>query len=133
MSGEFQRVEARAAVATQDMRTKQYRALRASAAGECQIASNAVLAPGEIIGVLQNKPNSGQNATVGYAGVSKVYCGSTVTANRMITIQASGQATNAASGDYAFGFALGAGVSGEVVSALLFQPALQLTTNSFSA
>ena len=132
MSGEFMEVVARTLKATQNMTTTQYRALRASAAGECQVASNNLASPSELIGVLQNKPNSGQNATVGYLGVSKIVCGSTVTHGRLITIQQSGQATDATSGQFAFGMALEAGVSGETISALLFQPALQLTTNSFS-
>lgn len=130
---EFLRVEARTALAAQDMRTKQYRALRASAAGECQIASNAAATPGEIVGVLQNKPNSGEHATIGMAGKSKIFCGSAVNANRLITIQDSGEATNAGSGDFAFGFALTDGNQGERISAMLFQPALQMTTGSLAA
>lgn len=130
---EFLRVKARTVLAAQDMRTKQYRALRASAAGECQIASNALGTPGEIIGVLQNKPNSGEHATVGYEGKSKVFCGSAVNANRLITIQQSGEATNAGSGDWAFGLALTDGNQGERISVMIFQPALQMTTASLAA
>ena len=130
---EFLRVKARTMLATQDMRTTQYRALRASAAGQCQIASNATGTPGEIIGVLQNKPNSGEHATVGYEGKSKVFCGSAVSANRLITIQQSGEATNASSGDWAFGLALTDGNQGERISAMIFQPALQMTTASLAA
>lgn len=132
MSGEFLEVTARTLAAAQDMRTTQYRILRGSAAGECQLASRNNFSPLELIGVLQNKPNSGQAATVGYLGVSKVRCGSTVTYGRLITTQDSGQATDATSGHFAFGLALEAGVSGETIAALLFQPAVQLTTNSYS-
>ena len=110
MSGEFLQVEARTLQAVQDMRLRQYRALRASAAGECQIASNNLASPLECIGVLQNKPNSGQAATVGWLGVSKIICGSTVSHGRLITTQQSGQATDATSGQFAFGLALEAGV-----------------------
>jgi len=121
-------------LATQDMRTTQYRALRANAAGEVQVASNAALGgPSEIVGVLQNKPNSGEHASVGYDGVSKVVCGSAVNANRLITIQQSGEATNAGSGDFAFGMALGDGNEGETISALIFQPAQQMITGSLAA
>ena len=132
MSGEFMEVVARTLLATQDMRLTQYRALRESAAGQCQVASNNIQSPKETIGVLLNKPNSGQNASVGYSGVGKIVCGSTVTQGRMITCQQSGQATDATSGNFAFGLALEAGVSGETIKALLFQPAVQLTTNSYS-
>jgi len=132
MAGEFLRVEARTMQAQQDLRTFQYRAVRASAADQCQIASNAIGGPLEMVGVLQNKPNSLQNAAVGFHGVSKIVCGSAVTANRLITVQNSGEATDATSGDFAFAMALQGGNSGETISALLLQPAVQLTTNSFS-
>ncbi len=132
MSGEFMRVTARTLIAAQDMRTKQYRALRGSGANECQIASQSISGPVEGIGVLQNKPNSGDHATVGYTGISKMVCGATVTRNRLITAQGSGEATDATSGDYAFGMAMEGGASGEVIGVLLFQPAVQLTTQSFS-
>ena len=132
MAGEFLRVEARTMQAQQDMRTKQYRAVRASGADQCEIASNNEGGPLEAVGILQNKPSSLQNAAIGYAGVSKVVCGSLVTANRLVTVQQSGEATDATSGQFAFGMALQGGNQGEVVSVLLFQPAVQLTTNSFS-
>lgn len=132
MSGEFMRVEARTLIAAQDMRTKQYRALRGSGDKLCEIASQSAGGPVEGIGVLQNKPNSGDHATVGYMGISKMVCGATVTRNRLITAQESGQATDATSGDFAFGMAMETGADGEVISVLLFQPAVQLTTQSFS-
>ena len=132
MAGEFLRVEARTMQAQQDMRTTQYRAVRASGADQCEVASNNEGGPLEAVGVLQNKPNSLQNASIGYAGVSKIVCGSAVTANRLITIQQSGEATDATSGQFAFGMALQAGNQGETISALIFQPAVQLTTNSYS-
>ena len=131
---EFLRVTARTMLATQDMRTTQYRAVRASADGECQIASNASFGgPSEIVGVLQNKPNSGEHASVGFHGISKIVCGSAVNANRLITIQQSGEAANAGSGDLAFGMALGDGNSGETISALIFQPAQQMIIGSLAA
>lgn len=133
MSGEFLEVMARTLQAQQDMSKHLYHIVRQSADGQCQIASNAILAPKELVGVLQNKPSSLQNATVGFFGVSKLVCGSACTQGRLVTTQQSGQAANASSGDFAIGMALNTGVQGETISALLFQPALQLTTQSFAA
>lgn len=132
MSGEFLRVTARTLIAQGNYTSLQYRFLRSNAANQCQIASNAVGSPSDMVGVLQNKPNSGQNASVGFAGVSKIICGSAVSVNRLITTTASGEATNATSGQFAAGIALGAGNNGETISAMIFQPPVQLTTNSYS-
>ena len=123
---EFLRVTARTMVAKQDMRTKQYRILRASAANECQVASFAAGGPDEIIGVLQNKPNNNEHAAVGFAGVSKVIAGAAVTANRMVTTDGSGQAIHASSGDWLLGMAVtAAGAASETISVLISMPAQQ--------
>ena len=127
---EFLRVTARTMVAKQDMRTKQYRILRASAANECQVASFAGGGADEVIGVLQNKPNNNEHAAVGFAGVSKVIAGAAVTANRLVTTDGSGQAIHASSGDWILGQALtAAGAAGESISALLGMPAQHLPSS----
>ena len=125
MSGEFLRVTARTMLAKQDMRTKQYHILRASAEGECQVASNPGGGQDEIVGVLQNKPNNNQHASVGYDGVTKLIAGGAITANRQITANSSGSAAHAGSGDWVLGQALNAaGADGETISALLSIPAI---------
>jgi len=117
-------VVSRTAQAARDMRTMQYTIQRAVAAGTCDIASHAaathVLGP---MGVLINKPDSGQAATIAYAGEVKVVAGGAVTANSKITTNGSGRAADAASGNIVIGTALEtAATDGEVVRVLLERP-----------
>lgn len=75
------------------------------------------------IGVLQNKPNSLQHASIGYFGVSKVTVGAATTANAFLTTNGSGRAINAVSGDIIVGKGLEAGgADGDVISMLIYPP-----------
>ena len=101
----------------------QYRAVRFDAAQTCNVASNAVSADGleAPAGILQNNPNSGQAATIAYAGLSKAVAGAAITTREYITTNGSGKVITAVSGDMVFGRALEAvGAADEVVSVLLF-------------
>lgn len=124
----FGTVEALTATAVADLTGKQFHVLRHAGARLVNQASNAASSfTLGIVGVLQNKPNSGQAATVGYSGRSKVVAGAAVTAGRLLTTNSSGRAINATSGQLVFGRALdAAGANGEVITALLM-PTVRLS------
>lgn len=110
--------------ASADLRTRQYHLVRYTAAGEVNISSHAAATMlNGPIGVLQNKPNSGQAASVAYLGQSKVTAGGAVSVNVLITTNGSGRATAAASGDIVIGRAQeAASQDGDEIRALIFPP-----------
>ena len=117
----------RSAQAAADLRTHQYHFLRAPAAGTVNVASEAAGGANDLIGVLQNKPNTNEAARIAYFGESKVVAGGALTANTFITTNGSGRAAAADSGDMALGLVLEtAGADGEVVRAQIFPPYLLL-------
>lgn len=65
-------------------------------------------------GVLQNKPKSGEHATVAVRGRSRCFAGGTITAGAQITNNLSGTAVVVASGDYAIGTSRSAVASGSL-------------------
>jgi len=116
-------------IAAADLTDNQYCIVRNAGSETVNVASLAAagfsVAP---IGVLQNKPASGQHATVAYAGVSKVITGAAVTAGVMVTTNGSGRAIAAVTGSeqIVIGRALTAtSADGEIASVLLF-PAQRL-------
>lgn len=118
VSGELQTIALDAAA---DLSGKRYHWVRGSAAGQCNQASLATNSA--LLGVLQNKPESGERATVGYFGKSKITAGASVTAMALVTTNSSGRCVAVASGGMAGGRALeAAGADGEVISVLLFPP-----------
>ena len=78
----------------------------------------------EMFGVLQNKPESGERAQVAIGGVCKVRAGAAITANKMVTCNASGSAvTLPNSGVMALGRALeAAAADGDIISVLITGP-----------
>jgi len=74
-----------------DLRLKQYFLVKMSAKNTIALASAT---SDEIIGVLQNKPNTGENAVVRLLGTTKVSCGTPVgvTFGSRVTSDANGQA-----------------------------------------
>jgi hypothetical protein len=119
---EFHLIWTEQAKAAADLRVKQYHIVRLSAKDTVNQASEAA-APSNW-GVLQNKPNTNEHATVGLLGVTKLVVGSAVTVNALLTTSASGRAVNAAtSGDYVLARALeAASTDGEVITAEVFRP-----------
>lgn len=125
MYGHHEAIALRAAA---DLRNYQYRVMRQSAAGYCNVASNPGNSVADVVGILQNKPNSGEMASVVYFGEFGVKASTTITQGVNLTSDASGQAVTAVSGDYLIGMALeAAGAAGEVVRVLLRLPAVRLT------
>jgi hypothetical protein len=107
--------------ASYDFRDKQYVIAVWSGADACGLAtSNTSRA---IAGVVQNDPNSGDALTVAYEGVTKIKAGAAITANALITTNASGRAAAVASGasTTVIGRALeAASADGDEITALLF-------------
>ena len=113
----------RTASANADLRLFQYKFVRATGAGTVSVASNAAGLATTLVGVLQNKPNSGQAATIAVTGESKVVAGAALTVNTWITTNGSGRAAAAASGDNVVGTVLEtAGADGDVVRAMIHPP-----------
>lgn len=104
-----------------DLRQKQWHLMRLSSAGICNQASHAAGAAATLVGVLMNKPNSGQAATIAYLGEAKVVAGGAVSANVWVTTNGSGRITAAGSGDNAVGFTMEASSQdGDVIRALIW-------------
>lgn len=109
-----------------DLTAHQYRVMRGAGANlvnACSETAVTSLGAQQAIGVLQNNPNTDEAATVAYAGVSKAVAGAAVTANLMVTHNASAQVINAVSGAVVIGRALeAAGAAGDKITVLLFPP-----------
>ncbi|NIT99875.1 MAG: DUF2190 family protein [Nitrosopumilaceae archaeon] len=71
------------------------------------------------VGVLQNNPGSGHEATVAIAGESKVVAGATLSPGNRVQSNASGQAIAAASGDMAQGIVKQGASSGNLATIVL--------------
>lgn len=127
----FNEVVARTMVAVQNLKSTKHHILRASAAGECQVASNPGGGAAEIIGIQWSKADSGENVAVAYQGEAKVVAGSAaVSANVPITSNSSGRAVAATSGDWMLGHSLEASTSdGEVIRCLLGMPAVHVPSS----
>ena len=104
-----------------DLSAHQYGAVRGAGANACNIASFAT--DSDILGVLQNKPKSGEAATVAYAGISKVLAGAAITVWNAVTVNGSGRAITVTSGSMCMGQAIeAAGADGDIISVLLAKP-----------
>lgn len=102
--------------AATDLSTYQYRLVKMTSSGI------NLCGDGEAgIGVLQNKPTSGQACWVKTRGVSKVYCGATLTVGANVSSGASGVCNDAASTDYELGVCLVSAGNTEYGTILLFQ------------
>lgn len=66
------------------------------------------------IGILQNKPNTGENASLAFSGHMKAYVGGAVTAGGRVKVTTSGYLVAVASGDGAVGKAITAAASGAI-------------------
>ncbi len=114
----FQDLETYTLEAAADLSGKQYHVMRQTDVAKCDIASNAV--DDALVGVLQNKPQSGEFATIADGGISKVVVGAAVTQGENLTHNSSGRAITVTSGDVIFGMALEtAGADGQIISARL--------------
>lgn len=104
-------------VAGEDLRLKQYMAVRMESDGAIDFAGASV---GEdALGFLQNTPNTGEAATVMVNGITKAVVGTGgITAGEKAQAIADGIAA-ATTGDHVLGIALDTGLAGEKVRLLL--------------
>lgn len=88
-----------------DLSAAQYKLVKMDSSGHAIAFAAATDIP---LGILQNKPTSGQNGTIGVAGVSKMVCSAAITAGNLIGAASDGRgAPNpaGASGIYIIGIA----------------------------
>ena len=100
----------------------QYKAI---AVGGTIAANNA-----STIGLLQNKPKNGEDATVGYSGHMKGVAGAAITAGNRLKVTTSGYLIAVASNDWPCGIALATASSGAAVELLGDFTALRTTVTS---
>lgn len=107
--------------AAADLTACEFLAVRLSAAGQVNIASNNIgSASASVVGVLQNKPNTNQAASVAYFGESRARAGAAVTEGMWVTHDTSGFIINATSGTLVIGRAnQAAAAAGDVISVTL--------------
>lgn len=102
--------------AAADLSAKQFYLLKVAANGTVNLQTSA---GGAILGVLQNKPESGQAADVSVSGVSKVLAGGTLAAGDPVQAHTDGTAIKALTGDVSCGTVLFGAASGEYATILL--------------
>lgn len=89
-----------------DLSASQYKAI--AVGGTIAATSTAAM------GILQNKPESGEDATLAMLGISKFRAGGAVTAGGAVAVTTSGWLVACASGDLAVGKSFEAVTSGSV-------------------
>lgn len=75
--------------AASDLRAKQYYFVKVAGAGTCDVIGGLTETP---IGVLQNKPNTGEMAEIVVVGVTKLNADAGITAGELVGPSADGQA-----------------------------------------
>jgi len=95
-------------VANADLTGKQYSIVVNSTGNRVGLSGAAAAA----VGVLQDKPNTGEFGTVRVAGRSRVRAGGTIADGGLFTSDATGGAVAVASGGYALGHAITGVASG---------------------
>ena len=113
--------------ASADLSTHQYKLVKISGANAVTVSAAATDAS---IGILQNKPASGQDAVVCTIGISKAVAGAAIAAGAELMADASGRvitAAAAAGANRSVGVAVEAvAAAGEIVSVLLIGPVRML-------
>jgi len=110
-------VQSLSLLAAADLSSSRWRCVTVNSSGQAALANATALTAG----ILQNKPTSGQPATVCYAGVSKAVAGAAVTAGSRVRSDANGKVVAATvAGNAVIGIALeSAGADNDVISVLL--------------
>jgi hypothetical protein len=103
-------------VAGEDLSSSQYQLVYVDAANSVK-QRNSKGAPG--IGVLNNKPQNGEHASVVVMGMTRCVAGGTIAAGSWITCSASGTGIAVSSGEYIFGKAITGVASGSVFQLLI--------------
>ena len=114
-------------LANADLSAKQYFGIEPVAASG--VTKAALAGNGEdIIGVLQNKPESGEAATIAISGVTKASAGGVITAGGNVALDAAGEFVAAASGDVIVGVNVGKTTADGDIFELLLLPRGALQT-----
>lgn len=103
-------------VASEDLSTAQYKILNVSGADTVALR---VAAGAGVLGVLNNKPQNGENATVVVGGLTRCFAGGTITAGSWISVTASGTGLAATSGQYILGKSITGVASGGLFKLLV--------------
>ena len=99
-------------VAGEDLSGKQYYIVQLAADGDVEVGEGAT---DLIVGVLQNKPQSGEAALYRFGGTSKVIAGGAVTVGAWVTSDSAGKAVaTTTDGDITIGRALEAADDGDI-------------------
>ncbi len=110
--------DTRTFIAGESLATSQFKFVTLESDGQVDLADAA----GErCLGIVENDPASGEAATIVMSGKTRITCGGTVAAGAQLQTDASGDAITAASGDVSMGYALEAGVAGQVIAMELIQ------------
>jgi hypothetical protein len=104
-----------ALLAAADLRTHQYKLVNLNASGQVALAGSGTRA----IGVLQNKPNTGEVCEIIHDGISKVVLGATVTAGDEVMSDASARAITGTATNQGLGVALEGGAVNTLGTILL--------------
>jgi len=108
----------RSFIAGADLSAKQYFLVKLGTGVNDIVLASA--ATDRIVGVLQEKPKTGQPAQVAMLGTSKVVAGGTIAKGDCITSNASGQAiATTTAGNTVIGIALETAVTGDIFEILL--------------
>jgi hypothetical protein len=101
------------------MTDKQHFIVQLDATGKIEVAEGAT---DLIVGVLQNTPDTGEQATYAFTGVAKVKCGGTVGIGAFVTSDTGGKAVaTTTDGDIVIGRHIGtvAGADGDLIEVQL--------------
>ena len=102
-------------IAAADLSAKQFFGVILDSAGKAALAGTA----GQVIGILQNKPTSGQAAIVAISGVSKAAAGGTCTMGKPISADSAGKFVDSSTGQRAIGRAMETGAAGRTIRVLV--------------
>ncbi|MAH50652.1 hypothetical protein CMI37_32835 [Candidatus Pacearchaeota archaeon] len=103
-------------IANEDLSTSQYKMVYVDGDNGVKLR---VAAGAGLLGIVQNKPQSGEHATIVWNGLSRCSAGATITAGSWITVTASGTAVAATSSDYIVGKAITGVASGSLFQLLV--------------
>jgi hypothetical protein len=105
----------RSAVAGESLTAKQFYIVQLDATGKIEVAEGAT---DLIVGVLQNAPDTGEQATYRFIGTTKVIAGGAIAIGAMVTTDANGKAVSTTTdGDVCIGRHIGtaAAADGDIV------------------
>lgn len=115
-------IESRTIITAADLSALQYRFVFENTSG---LAAQVVTQGVKATGVVQNKPTSGQAATVAYDGITKLVAGAAVAAGAEVMSDNVGRGITATTGNRVLALAeTAAGAAGEIISVRLTDPYL---------